>query len=215
MKSTWQIVYLVTAALVFFALAFDLQPVYLAAKPLLMPALLLFFMTASAGYPKWRLHVAAALVFSWAGDIFMIWGQLFIAGLSAFLIAHLFYIYTYQKTGAANGELRILDVVKFLVMGGILIGLIYPGLDSLLIPVLVYAMVLLGMGIWAHKRRGATTGGSFRLVSAGVILFVISDGLIAVNKFAFSLPPERILVMSTYMTAQYLIVSGLLKHEQA
>ena len=68
------------------------------------------------------------------------------------------------------------------------------------------------MGVWAHKRRGATSASSFKLVALGAILFAISDGLIAVNKFAFPIPAERILVMSIYMTAQYLIVQGLIQH---
>jgi uncharacterized membrane protein YhhN len=93
--------------------------------------------------------------------------------------------------------------------------LLYPGLGGMLLPVLAYMVVLLSMGIWAHKRRGATTAVSFTLVSAGAMLFVISDGLIAINKFAFEIPAERILVMSTYIAAQYLIVQGLLKHDVA
>ena len=84
-----------------------------------------------------------------------------------------------------------------------------------MIPVLAYAMVLLAMALWAHKRRGATSARSFMLVSSGAILFVISDGVIAVNKFAFEVPGERILVMSTYIAAQYLIIRGLLEHERA
>jgi uncharacterized membrane protein YhhN len=50
------------------------------------------------------------------------------------------------------------------------------------------------------------------MVSAGAILFALSDGMIAVNKFAFEIPGQQILIMSTYITAQYLIVQGLLKH---
>ena len=84
----------------------------------------------------------------------------------------------------------------------------------MLVPVLIYALVLLVMGIWAHKRRGATTASSFMMVATGAILFVLSDGLIAVNKFAFEVPAEQLLIMSIYMTAQYLIVQGLIKHEK-
>ena len=79
---------------------------------------------------------------------------------------------------------------------------------------LVYALVLLGMGIWAHKRRGATTTISFKMVATGAILFALSDGVIAVNKFAFEIPAERLLIMSIYMTAQYLIVQGLIEHTE-
>ena len=96
----------------------------------------------------------------------------------------------------------------------VLIWVIYPGLGDLLIPVLIYALVLLGMGVWAHKRRGATSSASFQLVAIGAILFALSDGLIAINKFAFEIPFERVLVMSIYMTAQYLIVQGLIQHTE-
>ena len=156
----------------------------------------------------------AALVFSWAGDVFLISSEWFIAGLVSFLIAHVFYIIAYQKTGAATGQLKKLDVLKFVAYGIVLIWVIYPGLGDLLIPVLIYALVLLGMGVWAHKRRGSTSPASFQLVAIGAILFALSDGLIAINKFAFEIPFERVLVMSIYMTAQYLIVQGLIKHTE-
>ena len=158
--------------------------------------------------------VVIALVFSWGGDVFLMMNDMFIAGLVSFLLAHIFYIIAYHKTGAANGALRPLDIIKFVLFGAVLLWVLYPGLGGLLVPVLAYMLVLLGMGIWAHKRRGATSAASFMLVSTGAILFVISDGLIAINKFAFEVPAERLLVMSTYIAAQYLIVRGLLKHEE-
>jgi uncharacterized membrane protein YhhN len=214
-KSTWLIFFASSAAAVFIALLFEMHTLYVAAKPLLMITLLLYFLSASRGYPKWRVYVAVALVFSWAGDVFLISSDMFIAGLVSFLVAHIFYIIAYQKTGAASGTLKPLDIIKFVLFGGVLIWVLYPGLGDMLIPVLVYALVLLTMGVWAHKRRGATSMTSFALVAAGAILFVVSDSLIAVNKFAFEVPTERILVMSTYIAAQYLIVQGLLKHEVA
>jgi len=214
MKSNWQILFAISAATVITALLLDLQPLYLAAKPFLMITLLLHFISASKAYPGWRMYVVMALVFSWFGDIFMISSDWFIAGLVSFLIAHVFYIVAYQNTGAASGELRPLDIIKFALYGAVLIWIIYPGLGEMLIPVLVYAAVLLSMGIWAHKRRGATTASSFILVATGVILFALSDGMIAVNKFAFKIPAERILIMSTYIAAQYLIIQGLLKHTE-
>jgi len=214
MKPDWRILYAIAAAAVLTGLLLDLQPLYIAAKTLLMPTLLVYFAAATKGCPSWRLYVVLALVFSWAGDVFLISGDWFIAGLVAFLIAHIFYIIAYHVTGAAVGELRALDILKFVVYGVALIWLIYPGLGDLLIPVLIYALVLLGMGVWAHKRRGATTVTSFKLVATGAILFAFSDGLIAVNKFAYPIPAERILIMSIYMTAQYLIVQGLIKHTE-
>jgi uncharacterized membrane protein YhhN len=158
--------------------------------------------------------VVLALVFSWGGDVFLMLDDMFVAGLASFLVAHIFYIIAYQKTGASKGRIRPFDIAAFALYGIALMWILYPGLGGMLIPVMLYAIVLLTMGTWAHKRRGATATASFRYVSAGVILFVISDSLIAVNKFAFDVPGERLLVMSTYITAQYLIVQGLLKHKE-
>lgn len=214
MKPDWRILYAISAAAVLAGLLFGLPALYVSAKPLLMITLLLYFVSATKGYPRWRLYVMAALVFSWAGDVFLISSEWFIAGLVSFLIAHIFYIIAYQKTGAASGELKPLDVLKFVAYGVVLIWVIYPGLGDMLIPVLIYALVLLAMGVWAHKRRGATSSASFQLVAIGAILFALSDGLIAINKFAFEVPFERILIMSIYMTAQYLIVQGLIKHTE-
>jgi uncharacterized membrane protein YhhN len=215
MKPIWLILFIISAVTVFAGILFDVHMLYLTAKPLLMITLLLYFISASKGYPAWCFYVMAALIFSWGGDVFLMLDNMFTAGLASFLVAHIFYIIAYQKTGAASGKLKPLDIIKFVLFGVVLIWVLYPGLGGMLIPVLAYALVLLSMGIWAHKRRGATTAVSFTLVTAGAMLFVISDGLIAINKFAFEIPAERILVMSTYITAQYLIVQGLLKHEVA
>ena len=214
MKPDWRILYAISAAAVLAGLVLDLQSLYISAKPLLMLTLGMHFVSATKDYPSWRGYVVAALVFSWAGDVFLIPSDWFIAGLVSFLIAHVFYIIAYHKTGASNGQLKPLDILKFVAYGGLLIWIIYPGLGNLLVPVLIYALVLLGMGVWAHKRRGATTGISFKMVATGAMLFALSDGLIAVNKFAFEIPAERILIMSIYMTAQYLIVQGLIEHRE-
>ena len=215
MKPVWLILFITSAVTLFVGILVDVHMLYLTAKPLLMITLLLYFISASRGYPSWRFYVMAALVFSWGGDVFLMLDDMFTAGLASFLVAHIFYITAYQKTGAASGKLKPLDIMKFVLFGAVVMWLIYPRLGGMLLPVLAYMVVLLSMGVWAHKRRGATTAVSFTLVSAGAMLFVISDGLIAINKFAFEIPAERILVMSTYISAQYLIVQGLLKHDVA
>jgi uncharacterized membrane protein YhhN len=214
MKLNWRWLFAISAAAVLIGILSGLHILYLAAKPFLMITLALYFLSASKRYPVWRMYVVIALIFSWAGDILLIKSDLFIFALLSFLLAHIFYIIAYHNTGAAQGKIKALDIIKFVLFGSVLIWVIYPGLGDMLIPVLVYALVLLGMGIWAHKRRSATNDTSFLLVAAGASLFVIADGLIAVNRFAFEIPAERLVVMTLYITAQYLIVEGLLNHEE-
>lgn len=215
MKSNWLIVFAFVAMAVVIGILFDIPKLYAVAKPLLMITLLLHFVSASKGYPSWRIYVIAAIVFSWGGDVLLMKSSMFIPGLASFLVAHILYIITYQKTGASQGKLKSLDVAKFLLIGSVLFWVLYPGLGDLQIPVILYALTILLMGIWAHKRRGATSSASFLMVSTGAMLFVLSDSMIAINKFTIAVPAERLLVMSTYITAQYLIIQGLLKHHKA
>lgn len=214
MTKIWQLLYAGAALAVILGLLLDIQPLYWMAKPLLMVVLALYFLSALQGTPRWRITVVMALAWSWAGDMFLISEDFFVQGLVSFLIAHIFYIIVYQQTGASDGKLKALDIVKFGLYGAILIAIIYPGLGDLLLPVLVYAGVLLFMGLWAHKRRGATSDKSFRLVATGAMLFCLSDGMIAINKFAFTLPFERVMDMAIYITAQFLIIQGLLHHPE-
>lgn len=212
MKTTWLILFAISAVAEIVAILFDMSWLYSVAKPLLMITLLLYFISASQGYPRWRVWVILALVFSWGGDVLLMQEGMFAAGLGSFLLAHIFYISAYLKTGAATGQLRLWDLIKFVLIGSVLIWLLYSGLGNMLIPVLVYSVVLLSMGIVAHKRRGATSALSFTLVAVGALLFVLSDSLIAINRFSFAVPAERLLVMSTYIIAQFMIIQGLLKH---
>jgi uncharacterized membrane protein YhhN len=78
---------------------------------------------------------------------------------------------------------------------------------------LVYAGVLTYMVLSALFRFGKTNSGSFTMVFGGAILFMMSDSLIAINKFLEPLSMAGFWVMITYITAQFLIVKGLLKHE--
>jgi len=70
---------------------------------------------------------------------------------------------------------------------------------------------LLGMSAMALNRFKAVNSVSFFLVFTGSVLFVISDSLIAIDKFLNSIPHDRFWVMSTYISAQLLIMMGILK----
>ena len=60
----------------------------------------------------------------------------------------------------------------------------------------------------ALNRKGAITEKSFNWVLWGAILFILSDSLIALNKFTVDIPLSKTWIMATYMGAQYLIVMG-------
>ena len=158
--------------------------------------------------------VYAALLFSWLGDVLLIlvpWnGVFFIAGLGGFLIAQL--IYTFMNLNFCNdgNSKPMLIWQSFFVRlyGIIYFILIKESLGAMLIPVAIYCAVITLMGITAVGRLGRANKSSFYLVFLGAIIFIISDSVIGLNRFAGPVEYAGPIVMSTYLLAQYLLVRG-------
>ena len=59
--------------------------------------------------------------------------------------------------------------------------------------------------------KGMVNQTSYNLVFIGAIFFMLSDSILAANKFYQPIPLSNISIMVTYALAQYLIVLGILK----
>ena len=200
------------------------QLLYLICKPAIMITLGLHYwvMMRSPGKPV-STSLVLAMLFSCAGDVLLMLQSknqnFFMFGLGAFLVAHIFYILTYKQhqSGDTTHELQGLQKIRYafpIVLSGTgLVVILYGRLGGLKIPVLIYAAVLTGMVLAALFRFGKTSTASFAMVFGGAILFMISDSLIAVNKFLEVLPMAGFWIMATYIAAQYLIVTGLSNHK--
>lgn len=193
-------------------------------KPLLMPLLMLYMVAASEQKKALLNFTLGALFFSWLGDVILMFQErgenYFMLGLGSFLLAHLVYIYTYRKARLEKEENGLLPTqrmryVFILVLAGCgLVFVLLPKLGPLLVPVLVYAAVIVTMTIVALNRFGYTSGRSFGWVFSGAVLFMISDSLLAVNKFLEPVPYAGFWIMLTYISAQFCIVQGLLYHQK-
>lgn len=197
----------------------------LVSKPLLMIALLVYYLFGRKEklslLPK---LIIGALIFSWIGDVLlMLQGEIegiFIFGLGAFLVAHIFYIFAYKKAkydepGEVNPSFVRTRIAFLIFIGGALIYILHPHLGELLLPVVIYTTVIITMGIFALLRRGWTVDKSFIMVYSGALLFIMSDAMIAINKFMSPIIQAGLLIMATYIVAQFLIVKGILAHENS
>ena len=186
-------------------------------KPFLLPFLILAVYLHERFSSKKIL--LTALTLSWIGDIILLFadkGELyFIGGLIAFLFSHIFYIVLFNK------QLKIyLKKSKIIYWIGITIIIIYligmmvllmPYLGNLLLPVFVYAMTISIMLLFALKgfMNWHKPANSYILI--GAIIFVASDSILAFDKFYAPIQYSSFFIMITYLTAQYLIVMGILK----
>ena len=207
-----------------YAQVMKIELVDMISKPLLMLTLLVYYLvsrTNSMSRLSWL--VVSAVVFSWFGDLFLMFQSqmenLFVFGLGSFLIAHLFYIFAYSTATNKNvyvpiGRFIGFRLVFLIVYGGGLVFIIRDQLGDMLLPVAAYTTVIIAMGISAVLRKGKTTDSSFIMVYSGALLFIMSDSMIAITRFSHPLVQSDLLIMATYIAAQFLIVKGLLAHEE-
>jgi uncharacterized membrane protein YhhN len=149
--------------------------------------------------------VALGLVFSLAGDIFlMLPADRFREGLASFLAAHACYIAAFTSRTGFHADL--VPTVAFGTFGLLLLRLIWPGVpDRLRVPVVLYVAVILAMAVQAAGRALRMHGVSSVLAASGAGLFVVSDALLAWDRFRASFRSSRAAVLSTYFLAQWLI----------
>lgn len=187
-------------------------------KPLLMPSLAWWWWQNSTQQPSFlRSGVLIALLFSTAGDILLMksaqYAHFFLLGLGAFLLAHVFYIRTYLRMNKGQqGYLHqrqwlVLPFVAFLV---VLLGWLWNNIPvAMKGAVVIYAATITTMALMALHIRGTLSGNYSLWLFLGAVLFVLSDSLIAVNKFGHAFPEARVAIMSTYIFGQYAIARGL------
>ena len=189
-------------------------------KPLIMITLGAFYVSHISTENR-SAAVIGAMLFSFAGDVLLLFqfrGFYFIAGLCSFLLAHVFYILAYRQhrlqesDDALRGVQRIRFAFPVVLAGTGLIIILYPVLGDLKFPVVLYATVLILMVLNALFRFGFTSSKSFWSVFIGAVLFLISDSVLAINKFLQPVSNGIFIIMLTYILAQYLIISGLIFH---
>jgi len=216
-NATFFKIYIAFSVLYLIVLFLGYQNLDLFLKPVLIP-LLGFGVYFHPRFP-FRNNLLAGLFFSWIGDIILLFADIgeiyFIMALVAFLIAHLAYCALFNKQN--TGEMHLNKIV--FGIGSIIIALYFigmvcflmPNLGTLKIPVIVYACVISIMLLFAFngyliwKKRAAL------LILLGALVFVLSDSILAINKFSKPIEKSSFFIMLTYLVAQYLIVIGVLK----
>lgn len=219
-SSLWFILFFIDVA-IDINLVFTENPAgRLFSKTLLMPLLFLAFFYSLPYRPKFALVFSAAIFFSWIGDIMLMFDSrypvLFIVGLLFFLIVHIcyivFFIQIYQKVKLHRGKGKLISIIVTLAYVLFILYLLWPGLGDLKIPVMIYAVTIGCMLVSTLILTGKLPEETLYCFISGALLFVISDSMLAYNKFrqAFSLASP--LIMITYCMAQLLLTIGAIRY---
>lgn len=160
--------------------------------------------------------VVVGMGFSLAGDVFLMLPQdLFLPGLLAFLLAHLCFIVAFYP--GASWSARLCATVVYAIVAAANLALLLPKVPPpLRVPVLAYVGVLLLMAAFAAARawglrHAPALAQPARVAALGGALFVLSDSLLAWDRFAGGLPLAPLLVLASYYGALWCIAWSLAK----
>ena len=161
-----------------------------------------------------RRWVLVGLICSLAGDVALLWpAQGFLPGLVSFLLAHLAYLvaFTRERRLAA----RVLPFVVYALIAALVLSQLWPGVPAALrTPVVAYVLCLSAMA--AQTAVLALCGDPrTRVLALGGALFMLSDALLASNKFGGPLPLASLWILSSYWAAQWCIASWLAPNKGA
>lgn len=179
------------------AVARQQRPLEYVAKPATLGFLLLY----AAQGPAASWYLLAALTLSLLGDVYlMLPGDLFVAGLVAFLLAHLAYIADFHVTLPARA---LWFVVVALAATPLALRIVRAiAAPPLRLAVAVYMAVIALMV--------ASAIASWELTAlAGALLFMASDAMIAIDRFVAPFPWARLAIIVTYHLGQLGLVVAL------
>ncbi len=213
-NKTWLYIFLIVLAADLVCIQLRQPGLQYVFKPLIIPVLAGYFWSGTKDIAdtltKW---ILLALFFSWAGDILLMFQDkaevYFLLGLSSFLLAHVCYIIFFHRVRVKENiksNLWLLVLVVFYY--AFLISWLSPYLGDKKIPVRIYGIVISFMLMLAMHMLFSRHKTAGRWMMAGAFLFVISDSVLAINKFYQPFKTADIVIILTYGLAQLLIVHG-------
>jgi uncharacterized membrane protein YhhN len=166
----------------------------------------------SIAWSSWRARknpysfwITIGLLFSLAGDVALLWpSRYFLYGLLAFLLTHIAYLVAFTRD--AKFPARPLLWIPYLAIAGALSTVLFPNVPNhLRVPVALYSLLLASMAAQAMGRSLILKTRPARLAAIGAIFFMLSDLLLAFDRFHTSIPLAPALILIPYYLAQWLI----------
>jgi len=197
-----------------YAIVAQMPTIRIISKCLLLPLLMIYLTVSTPNTTAIKKMALLALFFSWLGDVALTQSEtnFFLFGMLAFNMTHV-----------QNGKIFLrLHPIRFLGATWIGLGLalgtislvyyfLQTSLETYLMPVVVYMVFISTVWVLSFNltNQPKYKAAAIHFFIPGMFLFVLSDGILAFNKFLLH-QPERwdIWVMLTYALAQWLLTEG-------
>lgn len=212
------VLFVLMAVITWFAAATRRMKLYYAVKPFVILPLIAWFITRGGTDPPYFLFLIG-LSLTFFGDIAMIFRNkiIFFTGMALFALAHFTY-----ALGYSLWPTTLISVGNFLLVPAlvILFGTLFyrpvanknPAIKTFFKVAIAYAvfiLTMLTMAVASYARQGWSPIPA-TLTSVGALLFVVSDTMIALERFEYTQKNLRFWVISSYHLSQFLIASSVL-----
>lgn len=180
------------------------------AKPMLLTLLALVYLVSVKKPIFWYV---LGMFFCFVGDVLLMFNgaNFFMYGLSAFLLGHIVYIKITSSFLPSDLTVKMISsAFPFVVFFTILMYFIYPNLGEMLIPVAFYGVTISTFGSVALLNYRSEKSTENLWLFIGALLFILSDSLIALNKFYEPNEIYGVSIMITYILAQFLICKAMI-----
>jgi len=216
----WLALALIFAAVEAIAVSKNIRQLEYIAKPAVMVFLFLWLYTTT-GLQGNTLWFGLGILLSLAGDILLMISldRLFLPGLVAFLLAHVFYI-TGFRTELTTGNVWSLILLVFIALNVSrllrrIVGAMRARAENQLVfPVIVYGTVI---SVMLYAAMSTLSNLEWKplgaiLVSTGALLFLTSDVILAWMKFVAPLKNGRVWNIALYHLGQIGLIAGVVSH---
>ena len=178
---------------------------YLVFRPLTMAVIIgLVVEAGKSASPAYRIAIGAGLAASLVGDIFMMpRRKRFAAGVAAFLVAQACYAFAFLS--GIRFRFAPVPTLALLAYGAVLFVILNPGLKRMRVPVLFYILAISAMALAALERYIQAGSPAALAACAGAVLFLLSDSVLAIDRFVRPFRAAQAIILSTYFAAQALI----------
>ena len=161
----------------------------------------------------YRQAILTGMVFSLCGDIFLmlpanLLKQGFLLGLLSFLCAHVCFLRAFCSDCRFAAKPPVFLLIA--TLGIVNLYILWPGFPAAMqIPVLAYVCLLLCMTAQAVSRKLHLHTAESKLAALGGLSFMLSDSLLAYNKFYTPIAHSPLLILSSYYLALWLIANSV------
>lgn len=188
------------------------------AKPAVMLCLFVWLFT-TVGLSGATLWFGLGILLSLLGDVLLMISldRLFLHGLIAFLLAHVFYVIGFNIPIPAISAWSVILAILIgwggaRVIRRILTSVVASGNIRMRLPIIVYSVVISVMLLSAMIKLNdlSWNAGASLLVALGAFLFYISDVILAWNKFVAPIQHGRIYNIAAYHLGQITLIAGVI-----